>query len=87
MGNGKVSEKEYGNEEAHFRKNNFQIMNIKEKVAEIGETWGKSQTKVKVFMQQKVGLETGKIIIERVRSIGKKEEGKKDHNCKMFKLE
>ena len=87
MGNGKVSEKEYGNEEANFRKNNFQIMNIKEKVAEVGETWGKSQTKVKVFMQQKVGLETGKIIIERARSIGKKVEGKKDHNCKMFKLE
>ena len=87
MGNGKVSEKEYGNEEANFRKNNFQIMNIKEKVAEVGETWGKSQTKVKVFMQQKVGLETGKIIIERARSIGKKEEGKKDRNCKMFKLE
>ena len=34
-----------------------------------------------------LGLETGKIIIERARSIGKKEEGKKDHNCKMFKLE
>ena len=87
MGNGKVSEEEYGNEEANCRRNNFQIMNIKEKVAEVGETWGKSQTKVKVFMQQKVRLETGKIIIERARSIGKKEEGKKDHNCKMFKLE
>ena len=54
MGNGKVSEEEYGNEEANCRRNNFQIMNIKEKVAKVGETWGKSQTKVKVFMQQKV---------------------------------
>ena len=77
MGNGKVSEEEYGNEEANCRRNNFQIMNIKEKVAEVGETWGKSQTKVKVFMQQKVGLETEKIIIERARSIGKKRRGEK----------
>ena len=38
MGNGKVSEEEYGNEEANCRRNNFQIMNIKEKVAEVGET-------------------------------------------------
>ena len=38
---------------------------------------GKSETKVKVFLQEKLGLKTEEITIERAHRIGKKEKGKR----------
>ena len=51
-------------------------MGIKEKSGVENETWEESETKMKVFLQEKLGLETDEITIERVHRIGKKKEGK-----------
>ena len=63
-------------EERH-RRNNLRFMGIKEKSGVESETWDESETKVKVFLQEKLGLETDEITIERAHMIGKKEEGKR----------
>ena len=63
-------------EERH-RRNNLRFMGIKEKSGVESETWDESETKVKVFLQEKLGLETDEISIERAHMIGKKEEGKR----------
>ena len=52
-------------------------MAIKEKSGVESETWEESETKVKVFLQVKLGLETEEIAIERAHSIRKKEKGKR----------
>ena len=52
-------------------------MGIKKKSGVESETWEKSKTKVKVFLQEKLGLETDEVTIERAYRIGKKEEGKR----------
>ena len=48
-------------------------MGIKEKSGVENETWEESETKMKVFLQEKLGLETDEITIERVNRAGKKE--------------
>ena len=50
-------------------------MGIKEKSGVESETWEKRETKVKVFLQKKLGLETDEITIERAHWIRKKEGG------------
>ena len=52
-------------------------MGINGKYGVESETWEEIETKVKVFLQEKLGLETGEITIERAHMIGKKEEGKR----------
>ena len=52
-------------------------MGIKEKSGVESETWEESETKVKIFLQEKLGLETNEITIERAHRIGKKEKGKR----------
>ena len=57
--------------EDRHRRNNLRFMGIKEKSRVESETWEKSETTVKVFLREKLGLETDKITIERVHRIGK----------------
>ena len=52
-------------------------MVIKEKSEVHSETLEESETKVKVFLQEKLDLETDEITIEREHRIGKKEEEKR----------
>ena len=52
-------------------------MGIKEKSGVKRETWEKSEAKVKVFLEEKLGLETDEITIERTHRIEKKEKGKR----------
>ena len=52
-------------------------MSIKEKSGLESETWDENKAKVRFFLQEKLGLETGKITIERAHRIGKEEEGGK----------
>ena len=52
-------------------------MGMKEKSGVESETWEESEAKVKVFLQEKLGLQTDKIIIERAYRIGRKEERKR----------
>ena len=59
-------------EDGH-RKNNLQFMGIKEKSGVESETWEKSKTKLEVFLQEKLGLETDEITIESAHWIRKKE--------------
>ena len=59
------------------RGNNLKYMGIKEKSGAERETWEESETKVKVFLQEKLDLETAEITIERAHRIGKKEEVKR----------
>ena len=47
---------------------------IKEKSRVESETWEESKAKVKVFRQEKLGLETDEITIDRAHRIGKKRE-------------
>ena len=47
-------------------------MGIKEKTGVESETWEERETKVKVFLQKKLGLETDEITIERAHWIRKK---------------
>ena len=63
--------------QGRHRRNNLQFMGIKEKSGVESEKWEESEVKVKVFLQDKLGLETEEIIIERVHRIGKKEEEKR----------
>ena len=63
--------------EDKHRRNNLRFMGIKEKSGVESEKWEESETKVKVFLQEKLGLETDEITIERAHRIGKKEEGKR----------
>ena len=63
--------------EDRHRINNLRFMGLKEKSGVESETRKESEAKVKVFLQQKLGLETDKITIERVLRFGKKEEGKR----------
>ena len=63
--------------EDRHRRNNLRFMGIKEKFGVESETWEENKTKVKVFLQEKLGLETDEITIERAHRIGKKEEGKR----------
>ena len=49
--------------EARHRRNNLRFMGIKEKSGVESERWEESETKVKVFLQEKLGLETDKIIV------------------------
>ena len=48
-------------------------MVIKEKSCVESEKWQESETKVKVFLQEKLDLETDEITIGREHRIGKKE--------------
>ena len=52
-------------------------MGIKETSGVESETWEESEAKVKVYLQEKLGLETDKITIEKIYRIGKKQEGKR----------
>ena len=63
--------------EDRHRRNNLRFMGIKEKSGVESETWEESEVKAKVFLQEKLGLETDEITIERAHRIGKKEEGKR----------
>ena len=63
--------------EDRHRRNNLRFMGIKEKSGLESETWEERETKVIVFLQEKLGLETDEITIEREHGIGKKEEGKR----------
>ena len=63
--------------ETRHRRNNLQFMGIKEKSGVESETWKESETNVKVFLQETLGLENDEITIERAHRIGKKEEGKR----------
>ena len=60
--------------EDRHQRNNLQFMGIKEKS---GVEWEEREAKVKVFLQEKLGVETGEITIERTHRIGKKEERKR----------
>ena len=55
--------------EDKHRRNNLRFMNIKQKSGVESETWKESEAKVKVFLQEKLGLETDEIIIERAHRI------------------
>ena len=59
------------------RRNNLRFIGIKENSRVESETWEYSETKVKVFLQEKLDLETDEITIEIAHTIEKKEEGKK----------
>ena len=62
-------------------------MGIKGKSRVKSEIWEESKTKLEVFLQAKVGLETDEITIESAHLIRKKNgEKKMDHNTKIFKL-
>ena len=63
--------------ENRHQRNNLRFMGIKEKSGLESETWDENKAKVKFFLQEKLGLETGKITIERAHRIGKEEEGEK----------
>ena len=63
--------------EDRHRRNNLRFMDIKGKPGVESETWEESETKVKVFLKEKLGLETDEITIKRTHRIGKKEEGKR----------
>ena len=63
--------------EDRHRRNNLLFMIIKEKSAVESETWEESKAKVKVFLQEKLGLATNEITIERAHKIGKNEDGKR----------
>ena len=63
--------------EDKHRRNNLRFMDIKQKSGVESETWKESEAKVKVFLQEKLGLETDEIIIERAHRIGKKKERKR----------
>ena len=63
--------------EGRHRRNNLRFMGIKEKSRVESETWEESEAKVKVFLQEKLGLETDEITIEKAYRIGKKEDGKR----------
>ena len=52
-------------------------MGIMEKSGIESGTWEERETKVKVFLQEKLGLETDEITIERSHRIGNKKEGKR----------
>ena len=52
-------------------------MVIKEKSCVESEKWQESETKVKFFLQEKLGFETDEITIDRTHRIGKKKWGKK----------
>ena len=52
-------------------------MGIKEKSGVESKTWEESETKVNIFLQEKLGLKTGEITVERAHRIGKEEEGKR----------
>ena len=55
------------------RRNNLRFMGIKEKSGVERETLEESKTKVKVFLQEKLGLETDEIAIERAHRRKKRE--------------
>ena len=63
--------------EDRHRRNNLQFMGIKDISGVESETCKESETKVKVFLQEKLGLETEDITIERLPRTGKKEKGKR----------
>ena len=63
--------------EDRHQRNNLRFMGIKEKSGVENETWEESETKVKVFLQEKLGLETHEITIERAHRIVKNKEGKR----------
>ena len=52
-------------------------MGIKEKSGVKSETWEESETKVKVFLQEKLCLETEEITIDRAHRIGRKKRERK----------
>ena len=52
-------------------------MGIKEKSCVESEKWQESETKVKFFLQEKLGFETDEITIDRTHRTGKKKWGKK----------
>ena len=63
-------------EERH-QSNDLRFMGIKEKSGVESETWEESEAKVKVFLEEKLGLETDEITIERAHRIRQEEEGKR----------
>ena len=63
--------------EDRHQRNNLRFMGIKEKSGVESETWEESETKVKVFLQEKLGSETHEITIERAHRIVKNKEGKR----------
>ena len=58
-------------------RNNLRFIGIKAKSGAESKTWEESERKVKVFLQEKLGLDTEEITIERAHRIGKKAEGKR----------
>ena len=55
------------------RRNNLQFTGMKEESGTESETWEESKAKIKVFLQEKLGLEN--CFIERAYRIGKKKMG------------
>ena len=63
-------------------------MGIREESGVESETWEESKSKMKVFLQEKLGLETDEIIIERATWDRKeRRKKKKDHHSKIFELQ
>lgn len=60
--------------EKRNRRNSFQIMNIKENVGRETQTWKEGETKIKDFLQEKLGLKNEEITVERAHTIGMKED-------------
>ena len=74
--------------EDRHRRNNLRFMGIMEKSGVEKETWEERETKLEVFLQENLGLETDEISIEGTHWISKKEgETKMDHHRKIFKLQ
>ena len=63
--------------EDRHRRHNLRFMGIKKKSGLESETQEESEAKVKVFLQEKLGLENDEINTERAHRIRKKEEGKR----------
>lgn len=49
-------------------------MNIKENVGRETQTWKEGETKIKDFLQEKLGLKNEGITVERAHTIGMKED-------------
>ena len=63
-------------EDRHLR-SSLWFMGIKEKSCVESEKWQESETKVKVFLEEKLGFQTDEITIDRTHRIGKKKREKK----------
>ena len=73
----KLQKEQIAELEDRHRRNSLWFIGTKEKSGVESETWEENEIKVKVFLQEKLGLETDEITIERAHGIRKKKEGKR----------